>query len=209
MFPRIKAYLAGPDVFLPDAVSHASRKVAICAEYGIEGVCPLNEAAVRLASMSDVEFAHSIFHKDLSLMDQCDILIANLTPFRSVSADSGTLVELGYFLGRGKPTFGYTNNSQSFADRCKKHLLVLPDEITGLTLEGLGMPDNLMIPGAILHGGGLTMTTPPQGMDLPFDSLQVFQLCVSNVAAHLHKINKDKEQTQQQATDSQRDPEQH
>jgi nucleoside 2-deoxyribosyltransferase len=31
----VKAYLAGPDVFLPDAASHAKRKVEIYARYKI------------------------------------------------------------------------------------------------------------------------------------------------------------------------------
>jgi nucleoside 2-deoxyribosyltransferase len=37
----VKAYLAGPDVFLPDADSHARRKVE-CARYKIVGRPPLN-----------------------------------------------------------------------------------------------------------------------------------------------------------------------
>ena len=39
----ITAYLAGPDVFLPDAVEHAARKVAICARFGFRGLPPLNQ----------------------------------------------------------------------------------------------------------------------------------------------------------------------
>ena len=49
------AYLAGPDVFLPNAVAHAATKVEICrrgkyppAEPGALGIGPL-EAAVRVA----------------------------------------------------------------------------------------------------------------------------------------------------------------
>ena len=50
---RPKAYLAGPDVFLPDAPEHARRKVAICARHGITGRPPLNEDAESLESLPD------------------------------------------------------------------------------------------------------------------------------------------------------------
>ena len=39
----VTAYLAGPDVFLPEAAAQAARKVALCARYGITGRPPLNE----------------------------------------------------------------------------------------------------------------------------------------------------------------------
>jgi len=37
----VTAYLAGPDVFLPNAVEHAARKVAICQRFGFRGLPPL------------------------------------------------------------------------------------------------------------------------------------------------------------------------
>ena len=39
----MKAYLAGPDMFLPNTIEHAARKVAICVKYGIVRRPPLNE----------------------------------------------------------------------------------------------------------------------------------------------------------------------
>ena len=39
----ITAYLAGPDVVLPDAVEHAARKVAICLGFGFRVLPPLNQ----------------------------------------------------------------------------------------------------------------------------------------------------------------------
>ena len=99
----LTAYLAGPDVFLPDPRAHAARKIAICARHGLIGRTPLNEDIARAPGLSDQAFAREIFRKDLAMMERCDIVIANLTPFRGTSADSGTLVELGWFLGRGKP----------------------------------------------------------------------------------------------------------
>ncbi len=38
----MKVYLAGPDVFLPDAVEIGRQKAAICARYGLIGLYPLD-----------------------------------------------------------------------------------------------------------------------------------------------------------------------
>ena len=42
MASRPKVYLAGPDVFLPDAVSIGRRKKELCAHYGFEGLYPFD-----------------------------------------------------------------------------------------------------------------------------------------------------------------------
>ena len=40
----MKIYLAGPDVFLPDAVEIGRRKAELCARYGVIGLFPLDNA---------------------------------------------------------------------------------------------------------------------------------------------------------------------
>jgi nucleoside 2-deoxyribosyltransferase len=181
----ISAYLAGPDVFLPNAREHALRKVAICERCGLSGQPPLNEDIASLASLHESAAALSIYQKDVAMMEAADIIIANLTPFRGASADSGTLVELGWFLGRGRPIFGYSNTARLFKKRSEAHLAATPDPMANLTVEHFGLPDNLMIPGAVLAGGGHPMVLPEDGMDRPFDGLDVFECCVQIAAARL------------------------
>jgi nucleoside 2-deoxyribosyltransferase len=171
----VKAYLAGPDVFLPNAHENAAAKVAICAQYGILGRPPLNLAL----NLPDDELWRAIYLKDIEMMEECDIIIANLTPFRGASADSGTLIEVGWFLGRRKPVFGYSNCAALFDTRSAAHVAAFPDPIPGLAVEGLGLPDNLMIPGAVEYGGGLPITLPPDGRDREFNALDVFEACVA------------------------------
>ena len=180
-----KAYLAGPDVFLPDAVAHARRKVAICARHGIEGLSPLNEDVSSLQGMTDEEAWTTIYRKDIAMMEACGLVIANLTPFRGVSADSGTLIEVGWFLGRGLPVFGYSNSAAGFAGRSRAYLAVVPDPMPGLAVEGFGLPDNLMIPGAVLQGGGHPVVVPGDGRDHAFDALEMFEACVALAARSL------------------------
>ena len=181
----LQAYLAGPDVFLPHPREHAQRKIAICARYGIVGRTPLNEDIERSSGMSDEAFAFAIFRKDVAMMRACDIMIANLTPFRGASADSGTLVELGWFLGRGRPIFAYSNAATPFAQRSRMQVEALPDPQPDIVVEGFGLPDNLMIPGAVLAGGGHPMVLPDDGKDHAFDALDVFERCVAAVSRHL------------------------
>jgi nucleoside 2-deoxyribosyltransferase len=181
----VKAYLAGPDVFLPDARGHARRKVAICARHGIIGRPPLDEDADGLEDLPNEEAWQAIFCKGLATMEECGVVIANLTPFRGPSADAGTLVEVGWFLGRGKPVFGYSNAAAPFSERSRRQVEAVADPLPGLAVEGFGLPDNLMVPGAVLAGGGHPMVLPPDGCDRPFDALDVFERCVAIAARTL------------------------
>ena len=172
----IKAYLAGPDVFLLDAAGHARRKTAICARHGIEGLSPLNDENALRGLGPDAAW-RAIYGKDVAMMEASDVVIANLTPFRGASADSGTLIEVGWFLGRGRPVFGYSNSAAPFAERSRRQVAAVPDALPGLAVEGFGLPDNLMIAGAVLSGGH-PVVLPAGGEDHPFDALETFEACV-------------------------------
>jgi nucleoside 2-deoxyribosyltransferase len=185
----VNAYLAGPDVFLSDARAQATRKIAICARHHIVGRSPLNEDLESLDALPGADAWLTIFHKNLAMMEACDIIIANLTPFRGPSADAGTLIEVGWFLGRGRPIFGYSNSAASFASRSRRHLASVPDAVAGMAVEGFGLADNLMIPGAVLDGSGHPMVLPPDEQDRPFEALDVFERCVAHAAAMVRPAN--------------------
>ncbi len=179
------AYLAGPDVFLPGAGVHAQRKLAICARHGIKGMSPFSEDVPALDGLPDGDAWLTIYRRNIAMMEAADLVVANLTPFRGVSADSGTLVEVGWFLGRGLPVFGYSNSAALFDVRTRAHLVAVPDPMPGLAVEGFGQPDNLMIPGAVLQGGGHPVVVPADGVDRAFDSLEMFEACVALAARTL------------------------
>ena len=77
------------------------------------------------------------------------MVIANLKPFAGASADAGTLIEVDWFLGKGKPIFGYSNTAESFESRMRKQLGA---KHADLGIEGFHLPDNLMIVGAVQSG---------------------------------------------------------
>jgi len=175
------AYLAGPDVFLPHAAAHAARKVEICRRFGLHGVPPLNEDVAATAAAQEVW--QSIYDKDIAMMERCDIIVANLTPFGGASADAGTLIEVGWFLGRGKPIFGYSNNPKNFELRMRKQL---GDGHADFGIEGFHLPDNLMIVGAV-QSGGYPVFLPKDDQPRGLDALDVFETCVEAAARHIAK----------------------
>jgi nucleoside 2-deoxyribosyltransferase len=180
--PPCLAYLAGPDVFLPNAAQHAAAKIAICAKYGITGRAPLHPEIARIMALPKDAAWREIYRWDVEMMEECAIVIANLTPFRGTSADAGTLVEIGWFLGRGRPVFGYSNCAVPFAARSLAQRTALPDPLPGLAVEGFDLPDNLMIPGAVEYGGGLPVILPSDDAARSFDALDVFECCVATVS---------------------------
>src|SRR3984957_2428883 len=173
------AYLAGPDVFLPNAVVHAARKVEICRRVGLRGLPPLDQDGEPADKALDPW--RTIYQRCMAMMERCDIIIANLTPFGGASADAGPLIEVGWFLGKGRPIFGYSNTSETFESRMRSQLGA---EQGGLAIEGFHLPDNLMIVGAV-QSGGYPIFVPADGNARNLDALDVFAACVEAAARHL------------------------
>jgi nucleoside 2-deoxyribosyltransferase len=180
-----KVYLAGPDVFLPDAVEVGRRKVELCTRHGLTGLYPLDNAIDIAANDASLR----IFRGNEAMMNAADAIIANLTPFRGPGADAGTVYELGYMAGRGKLCLGYSNDPSTYADRVREFTEVtsrdgrLVDAL-GLTVEDFGLTDNLMMIHALdLHG--CTLVTPRQTPADIRHNLAAFETCVRMAAERL------------------------
>ena len=143
-------YLAGPDVFWPEAAAIGAAKKALCLEYGFCGHFPL-DTALDLSGLSPYQAGLMIFQANISLMDSCDLVIANMTPFRGPSMDVGTAFEMGYVAALKKPVWGYTLDRRSYAERVDGELT----DSDGCSIEAFDMPDNLMMVGATDSNGGL------------------------------------------------------
>lgn len=155
--PLPRVYLAGPEVFLPDASEAGARKVALARAHGLEGVFPL-DAALDLSGLSKIEAARRIALANEALIRSSDALIANLTPFRGPSADAGTLFEVGFMRALGRPVFGYTNTPLDYRHRAEmqRSLPRLPYEgdRADIDVEDFDLAENLMIEIAIIESGG-------------------------------------------------------
>jgi nucleoside 2-deoxyribosyltransferase len=180
-----RVYLAGPEVFLPDAVDIGRRKVELCTRHGLIGLYPLDNAIDPTANDASL----LIFRGNEAMMIEADAMIANLTPFRGPSADAGTVYELGYMTGRGKLCLGYSNDPRSYADRVAEFTGASSRDgrlidAQGLTVEDFGLTDNLMIVHALdLHGCALV--TPRQAPADIWHDLGAFETCVRLAAERL------------------------
>jgi nucleoside 2-deoxyribosyltransferase len=181
----MKIYLAGPDVFLPDALAIGQRKQAICERHGVTGLYPLDNKVDLTAADASLQ----IFKANEAMMDDADAIIANLTPFRGAGADPGTVYELGYMAGRGRLCLAYCNDPEIYAERVARFTTVTSAsdkrliDREGLTVEDFGLPDNLMMIHALdLHGSPLV--TPRARPDDIWHDLTSFEACVRLAAGN-------------------------
>jgi nucleoside 2-deoxyribosyltransferase len=112
-----RVYLVDPEVFLANARDIGARKRAICERHGLVGVFPGDEEDPCDAALSPAEQGLAISRAMERVMQGCDAMIVNLTPFRGPSADVGSAYEMGFMRALGRPIFAYSNDGRSFLDR--------------------------------------------------------------------------------------------
>jgi nucleoside 2-deoxyribosyltransferase len=166
-----RLYLAGPDVFLPDAIAIGTAKKAACAALGLVGVYPLDGERPGEAP-STPEAGLEIAAANEAHMLRCDAIIANLSPFRGPSADPGTCFELGFMRALGRPCFAYSNDTRDFVARIE-HFIGAPlgrladgrlVGADGLTAESFDLADNLMLEGAARAYGHAVVRVDEPGL---------------------------------------------
>jgi len=101
-------YLAGPDVFRPDAGELALRQKDLCRENGCVPLHPFDQSATTSAA---------IFRTNVDMIDQSDVVLANLDPFRGPEVDSGTAFEVGFATALKKPVVGYLTQPETLRER--------------------------------------------------------------------------------------------
>ena len=146
-------YLAGPDVFRPDAASRYARMERLCADLGLVGLRP-SDGAPGDGGGTGADLAQRIYEGNVALIRRCDAVVANLAPFRGhVEPDSGTVFEVGVAIALGKPVAAYVPQpTLSYAERVARHFPTrtdasgtLWDDAHGTWVEGFGEPLNLML----------------------------------------------------------------
>jgi nucleoside 2-deoxyribosyltransferase len=163
-------YLAGPEVFLPDAAAIVAEQRRICREHGLEPISPMDagegDGDPALAP------ADRIFANNIAMIERADAVVANVDPFRGPDPDAGTAFEVGYAHGRGKPVYLWTEDTATAAERAERtHGPLAPRadgalaDVDGVMVEGFGGPVNLML------------TSPATVV------LDTFEACIRRVAA--------------------------
>ncbi len=139
-----KIYLAGPDVFEKNALEVGASLKSLCRTYGFEGLFPLDNV---LEAKDPKELAKDIRKANIAMIQQADVVMANLNPFRGLEPDSGTVYEVGFAEALGKPVFGYANDLRSMKDRiieAQKLTTNDPYCVNGMLIEDFGLSHNLM-----------------------------------------------------------------
>jgi len=139
----MKIYLAGPDVFRPDALTWAEEARALVARHGYHALIPSDNKETS---------AEGIFRANIEMISEADAVIANLNPFRGCEPDSGTCFEIGCAIALGKRVVAYLADTRPQLDKLaefyggtlarREGRAVDPD---GLTIENFELPVNLML----------------------------------------------------------------
>jgi nucleoside 2-deoxyribosyltransferase len=184
----VKVYLAGPEVFLRDAAAVIARKRALAVEHGFE---PVGTEGIEVWPADPFERGVAIFRANEALMREADAMIANVTPFRGISADVGTVWEMGFMWGLGRPVLAYTDDLRDYGERAfaewygtpgrsdDEGVLRAPD---GQMVEMNAMTDNLMIDGSLAVRGARVIRG---GKAAPEDSLDGYVRCLQRARTSL------------------------
>ena len=131
----MRVYLAGPDVFRPDALAWAAAARELLAAHGQQALIPLD---------GDEVTASGIYRANLEMIGSADAVLANLNAFRGVEPDSGTCFEVGYAVARGKTVIGYLADGRVLKDKVGRdgQTMLAAD---GLRVEDFDLPLNLML----------------------------------------------------------------
>ena len=171
---EIHAYLAGPDVFFPNARDVGWQKRAYLQSLGVRGYFPLdNEAPPDLLknpaqAIRFIGDANEKMMLDCCLDGRIGLILANMSPFHGPSMDVGTAFEIGFMSAlsykRNVIIIGYTSDKRSFEERVAEeiyggwmnitHKDGIPHGPDGTVIEAFGSADNLMITNAIARTGG-------------------------------------------------------
>ena len=183
----LKLYIAGPEVFLPNAREVMQAKTALCRKYGFQAICP-GDLDIP-PSPTKKGFGLAISKVDEDMMNSADGVIANLTPFRGIAADVGTCFELGYMCAQGKLVAAYTNAAAGHYERTLGYYNGKVEKGAdghtrgpdGLSLEDFEMIDNLMMHGGVERRGG-HIAIHSAAPDALYTDLTAFEECLQALA---------------------------
>ncbi|MBI2463151.1 MAG: nucleoside 2-deoxyribosyltransferase [Candidatus Spechtbacteria bacterium] len=158
---RPKLYLAGPEVFLPNAVENAEIQRQLCRKYGFTPLHPMdNNSGIDFNGGMDT--AMKIYRGDIQQIQQCHFVVANCNSFRGVCMDDGTAYELGYGNALGKPSYGYIRDLRGLVERTLAGYQCKPfeggvyvDRDGYIVVDDFGTSINLMMQCGMMFGGGV------------------------------------------------------
>lgn len=188
-----RVYIAGPNVFLQNQKEIGKTKREICEKYGFHGVFPTDGDPPEGDTPEDIAMAISVENE--RKMRGCDLIVANMTPFRGPSMDVGTAYEMGFMRGQGKRILGYSNDTREYFSRVKEYCennikerngSGEYEDSNGMLIENFGLRDNLMLNGAIKSSNSRIEAYAADKNEI-YSSLDAFECCVAKAASTVKK----------------------
>ncbi len=146
-------FLAGPDLWYPDAEEHLARKAEMCLLAGFTALAGRSEGLVETEPSEAM--AREIYALALERLRQADAVIVNLTPWRGPNADPGAAFVAGFASALGKPVFAYLNviseDEADYRGRVEVTMGAVPGEdgrwrdLDDAEIEGLDLPEDVML----------------------------------------------------------------
>ena len=146
-------FLAGPDLWFPDAADLIARKVALCEAAGLAALVGGGDDLVETERSEAM--AREIYAGVLERLRAADAVIVNLTPWRGPNADPGTAFEAGFAAALGKPVFAYLNvaseEEAEYRGRVEAMIGAAPGEdgrwrdMDEGEIEDFDLPENVML----------------------------------------------------------------
>lgn len=179
-------FLAGPDLWFPDADEHLERRKAICEQAGLTALT--GRGAGLVETEPSEAMAREIYANALERLRQSDAVVANLTPWRGPGADPGTAFECGFAAALGKPVFAYLNvaseDEADYRGRVEAVVGAAPEEdgrwrdLDGAEIEDFALPENVML-WAEARRFFVIVTPDPlldlTGLELCLDAMRMYQ----------------------------------
>jgi len=161
-----KIYLAGPDVFRPNALEFFDSLKEVVKSYGYIPLPPLdNSIDFKEGEFHTQQGADKIFKANIDLINKADVIIANLISFRGVCIDDGTAFEIGYGFAMGKVIYGYTEDYLiPLNEKTEKYFVNNPSGNFSV-VENFGYCSNLMICSSIKSSGGKILKNIEECLD--------------------------------------------
>lgn len=179
-------YLAGPDVFFPDADARLSKLELLCKNRGLSGLRPSDGGMSALSGngINPKTMAQMIYQANVDHIRRADAVVANMSPFRGkIEPDSGTVFEIGMAIALGKPVALYLPQGLEDSGSRIRRLCGdngSSDAMFGALIEDFGLPLNLM-----LTCSSAFFKSPDEALDYVAASLE--HVCKARVAVSVSK----------------------
>lgn len=152
----VKIYFAGPNVFHP-LVKEMEKKVEqLAEELQFTALIP-GDSGIDWSNPNKKELAQQIFDINVEHLNNCDAVIANVTPFRGACVDDGTAWEIGYAFARKIPIVTYGTGPKTTGEIIEAVSGIDPAfeeprrDSNGFLIEEFGLQNNLMISCSTKH----------------------------------------------------------